>query len=446
MNDQELDPIAVDKDISRGASALRGWRRLLRTDVEQAAQEAWFDGARSVTTRTSFRWACSLGSGDPLREPLRRWIYVLAVWRIAQPFVARVERMRQACRIRLEDPEVAVASCRDILHRALADPIPERKGRWIDALGKHAGAVASAEKDLAAAVDEISSRLGVADPRELCVACEPDVVVEQARELLRRTDDLARELFAPARTFAGLLERLVARDVPGIWPARLTAGWLGDLFRKTALLEGVAIDLGPLPPTIGASSFMRGLGRFGAAYARAATERSGLFVLHNDAAEGHPQRRGALFASLLCDPVFLRKKLGFSREVSQSVSRALARTALAAARLEATRCTVELAKAPGSEVQEAVEAAFWVPVPRSLSGTLPRPRQGALSRLAATLRTAVDREELVQRFDEDWFDNPRAIATLREEDAGPRRAAVSSAELSESVRRFAGALERLASG
>jgi hypothetical protein len=436
------DPIAIDKTIARAAAALRAWRRRLRSEAG-GADDPWFEGTRHVTTRAAFRWACDLPESDPLREPFRRWIYVLAVSRIAEPAIVAVERLRQTRDIEIDRPEAMVASVRDVVGRAIAEPAAARAEQWFDALGDRTGALRSAESDLASAREEIASRLGVADPSEMQAACSRNAILLEARDLLGRTDDLARAVFEPVETLAGLLPILIAREVPGTWPARLSGRWLGDLFRTTTLADGLSIDLGPLPRTIGASSFVRGLARFGAAYARAASDRAGPFVLSNDATDSHALRRGALFAMLLVDPVFLTKKLGFSKEASGSVARALGRTLLGAVRLEAVRSTVDFARASNAEVADAVERAWCVRTRPALSAVLPRARLDAPSRLVGVLLAAIDRDQLVARFDEDWFDNPRAAAWLRERDAVLRPAALPDLDLSQSARRLAARAEAL---
>src|SRR5205823_5153249 len=162
--------------------------------------------------------------------------------------------------------------------------------------------------------------------------------------------------------------------------------------------EGLSVDLGPMPAPLGASSFARGLARFGSAYARAAVASGGgWFVQRSDPSELHPLRRGALFASLLIDPLFLRRKLGLSRDASREAARALATAALASMRLAASQTQVDFALAQAERIEEATSEALRVSVGQGLSGVLPRPDGFAGERLVAALLANDDRETLRDR-------------------------------------------------
>jgi hypothetical protein len=226
-----------------------------------------------------------------------------------------------------------------------------------------------------------------------------------------------------------------------VWPPRPSARWLFDQFQSTDLLDGLSLDLGPTPTSLGASSFARTLARFGAAYVRAAASSSAPFALAHDPADAHPLRRGALFASLLADPIYLRKQLGFSRDAAEKAARSLAATFLAEARLAATRALVDLALASGNSIQEVVEHALFTRVPAALSGVLPRPCRLAPLRLAAMFLATDDREALRAEFDEDWFLNPRALFFLRERDEAFRWARPPKELLLGSSERLARVLE-----
>jgi hypothetical protein len=438
------DPSTIDWAITCADAAHRSWRRLLRSDADQAAGEVWFENTRQVTTRTAFEWATALPKSDPLRDPFRRWVYRLTVARVAQPAIVAVERCRQIREIPIEQPNPALMSVGEIVRLALADRVEGRREQRIAALRGRTGALEIAERDLAEVKGEISSRLGVGDPYEMEAACGRGAIAEQARDLLKRTDELAKAIFEPKRVLTGVLSILIARDVAGTWPAKLSERWLGELFCTTKLLDGLSIDVGPLPPTLGASSFMRGLARFGAACARAACDNAGPFVLSNDATDTHALRRGALFAMLLTDPVFLTKKVGLSKTESMSVARSLGCTLLGAVRLQAVRCNVDISRLSPAEIADAIHEAWRVPAAPWLSGVLPRACHQAPTRLAAVLLAARDRDAMVDEFDEDWFDNPRAAQWMRGQDAAPRCAAIADDELSGSARLLAGRIEEIA--
>jgi hypothetical protein len=165
---------------------------------------------------------------------------------------------------------------------------------------------------------------------------------------------------------------------------------------------------------------------------------AGSFPVASDASEVHPMRRGALFAALLLDPVFLRKKLGMSREAAATTARRLAVTALARVRLDAVRTAIDFALAEPLTIEESASDALQVRVPRTLAGLIPRPSTRAPAELVGALLAAGDRETMRDQFDEDWFENPRALASLREVDATRPPSHVNDA--------LDGAASRLAAG
>jgi len=65
---------------------------------------------------------------------------------------------------------------------------------------------------------------------------------------------------------------------------------------------------------------------------------------------------------------------------------------------------------------------------------VPSLRPGDGVALAGALLSAVHRREIIERHDEDWFQNPRAIAELRHEDSLARDPAlISLAEMHRAV-------------
>src|SRR5262249_36176617 len=124
---------------------------------------------------------------------------------------------------------------------------------------------------------------------------------------------------------------------------------------------------------------------FGAAYARAAVLEGPSFAAQSDPSDLHPMRRGALFGTLLVDPIFLRKKLDMSRDAAAKTTRRVAATLLAQVRLDATRTLVDFATSAPSEIEEATTDAFKVRVPREWAGVLPRPDPRASPSLAGVL-------------------------------------------------------------
>jgi hypothetical protein len=414
-----IDFRRLDKDIARAAKAERAWLRMLRSDALQASSEAWFEPVRHVTTRTTFQEIAELSTSDPLRDPMLAWVQRLALTRICGAQLVHAAHVRQNATFQLDEPERGTFSARDLVAHLLVATDTEGARAWSRALEETGRAVLAAERALRQAELEIIGRLGAAE-LSLDSPYPRDALLQEATRFISRTDDVTSSAFGEEKDLATLVQRVLARDVPGVWPTRSNARWLLDQFQATEFLGGLALDLGPVPATLGASSFARSLARFGAAYARAAASRTEMFVIGHDPTDAHPLRRGALFASLLVDPLYLRRQLGFSRPAAEKAARALAGTLLAEARLCAARTTVDIALCAASEIHELMEHALKIRVSPELSGVLPRACRQAPLRFASMLLAGDDREMLRAEFDEDWFRNPRALFFLRERDEAYR--------------------------
>lgn len=410
-----LDLFALDRDIARGVRAVRAFHRALRRDLPRAEEDHPLASVRWVSGQTSFDEISKLQPDDPLREPLRRWIFHLALVRIAREPTLRVARAWHEESLRLERPEPLQTSPRDLVGRILRERVLAKRALFIEGLSAGAPRLSQIQKDRDEALVEIASRLGVEDPWSMWLGFSHAESQALARDLLDRTEDLAGQLFAGANDPSDFLELLLARDVKGSFPQR-TGRWVEPLFLRTPLLAGLSIDPGRMPEALGASSFVRALARFGAAYTRAALPREAPFVLANDPADLHPQRRGALFASLLAEPVFLQRAMGLSRDEARAAKRVVARSILGSLRFEAARTLSGDARTPAGDVEDLLSRASFVEWPRPLAHVLPRASFLAPVRLIAAISAAEDRLAMIQRFDEDWFRNPHALRHLREED------------------------------
>lgn len=441
-----VDLLSLDRDVGRAAGASGAWLRALRAAPAEGAELAPLEGALRWTS-TRGTWAAlhdAAPDGHPMRDPMRRWVLRLCLARIGRATIAAAEELRDAPRVRTETPEATTLSPRDAVRRALAERAEERRRAWLRALDGQVGALASAARARDEALAEIAARLGVADARALLLPCDPEAIARAAEETLAATADLAAARLGGCEDLAGLVSRTLAREVAGVWPAHLVARTLAAPFAGTALLEGVSLDLGPLPRALGAASWARALARFGAAWSRGAAPRSAPFVLAHDPTDARAHRRGALFGALVVDPAFLRHALGLSREAARSAARTLATTLLAAVRLEAARTLVGDARTPLAESSERLAAALGVHVPRGLAHVLPRDERRAPVRLLGALGAVADRAALVASHDEDWFRNPRALAALRGDEGTLADHAVDPASLDGAPRALARALEELA--
>ena len=391
---------------------------------------------------------------DDHRVALREWVFALTLDRVLWADSARLAAARRAVSVTLDRTDLGrlQISPRDLLHRVIAEPEPRRRRLLAEVLEQGAFAVQDAARIYEERRLEAARRLP-ADLDRLEIPLDP-TVIEGAPAITRRAalDAIAEatlretEALTPRaeRSWDEAIDASVGRAQAEGWPARLGARWIEGLFHPTSLTEGLRLDLGPLPRALGASSFARALGAFGAALADVDGPRSLPFTLACAPFDLRRARRSALFASLVADPVFGQRMLGLGRDAARDQARGVARSLGVAVRLAAARCLfrglLQLPEGPrASRFEEITAATLGAPIPPALAGVVPRLGPADATTFLGLLLGALDRRALIERFDEDWFRNPRAAHAIREEDAAPapfRRApaALAAAGVSEIVR------------
>src|SRR5262249_38881735 len=146
---------------------------------------------------------------------------------------------------------------------------------------------------------------------------------------------------------------------------------------------------------IGAASFARALGAFGAALAHEGAAR-GFFALAHAPFDLRKARRAALFAGLAADPIFFTRALGLGRGRARDQARGVARALLISLRLDAARVLLRGAlslprREREARFEEITAAALGVPIPPSLAGVVPRLGPDDPARFAGALLAARDR-------------------------------------------------------
>jgi hypothetical protein len=391
---------------------------------------------------------------DDHRVALREWVFALTLDRVLWADAARLAAARRAVSVTIDRTDLGrlQISPRDLLHRVIAEPEPRRRRLLAEVLEQGAFAVQDAARLHDERRAEAARRLP-ADLDRLEIPLDP-AVIEGAPAVTRRAaldalaDDVLRrtEPLVPRaeRSWDEAIDAGVGRAQAEGWPSRLGARWIEGLFHATSLTEGLRLELGPLPRALGASSFARALGAFGAALADADGPRSLPFSLACAPFDLRRARRSALFASLVADPVFGHRMLGLGRDAARDQARGVARSLGLAVRLAAARALFRgLLQLPesarASRFEEITAATLGAPIPPALAGVVPRLAPADATTLLGLLLGALDRRALIERFDEDWFRNPHAARAIREEDAAPapfRRApaALVAAGASEIVR------------
>jgi len=412
---QSLDTLRLDRAIADLASA-----RVAPFALPSAEEESGsFDRAipRQLASRDRVLELAER-SADPLARALRPWVEHLTIERVTRDDALRVVRALRGERhaTALEGGDVTIAE----LVRSIVEPRGDGERR-VRALAAITGRASGEIERLAERRREAARLLGVDLARRERAGVELDTLARAVERVAEATRIPYLELHERG-SFVRLVDRATARDAGEGWPVHLGPRWLQSTFERGALLAGLRLPALRFPPVLGAASFARGLAAFGAAVAQADRPRDLPFTVARSPDDTLTSRRAALFAGLVLEPSFHRRRLGLGRDRARAQVRVLARSALAWLRFAIVAWRAwELAATPGGarEAEEFAERWLEVDVPRGLGRVLPAARPDAAGVLVGALLGARARERLREGFDEDWFEHPRALEALRHEHHRP---------------------------
>jgi hypothetical protein len=169
---------------------------------------------------------------------------------------------------------------------------------------------------------------------------------------------------------------------------------------------------------LGAASFARALARVGGELAFADRAPGTPFALARDAFDLLEARRSALFAGLVLEPAFHARVLGLGPARAREQTRKIARAALVWVRVAGLRALAWSALASGAHADhypDLAERCLGRPLPPDFAAVFPSASPRSALELAAIFSSVRDRMRLRDRFDDDWFANPRAHEALRHE-------------------------------
>jgi hypothetical protein len=412
----ETDPWRLSGQIERAARSWRAWRRALLTgagwDDDPFAEE------RTATTRATFRWVGSLDASDPLREPLRRWVYRLLEQRVNRDYLVEVRRLGSAGLHPLARPLGGEWSLAEMLRRALAEPA--RRKAWLEAWAEKTSPLSSAVGILWQRRREVARGLGLDHPDE--IESPAPELTEVARGWLEASDDLWTAL--RVRDMSRYLEVASGTGAEEGWPARLTLRSVTGLLGAPEWLSGVDFQPGRLPKALVPASFPRALARLGAAWSDALGPSDQPFVVAHDAYGIRRRALGALWGTLPLGSEFVRRQLSVPAYRRSAHLRALAVVLLSEVRRAALGVLLRaaaLGRVGGSaeELPGLSRQALGVTLRPEWAGALVRLHVDTPHRFAGWLLGVARAELLRETHDSDWFRNPRAIEELRAEAGSP---------------------------
>jgi hypothetical protein len=407
---EPVDPLFLNRTIREAALGSRRWLRRLRTGAGFEVDP--FSATRWVAGQTAFRAIEDLPPDDPLRAPLRAWVYRLIQLRVNREVVAAVHFERYAQDVVLDGPSRLRAPPAVALERALAEP--SRRRGWLAACIPQLNRVAALARRHEERRQEVAVRLGLASPDAI------ESPSPRTRELARGWLEASADAFADGKPgdLTEWVDQASAPEATEGFPRTLGPFTLQGWFRDDELLRGLDLDPGAFPASTSAASSLRALARLGAAWVDGAARTDLPFVIAHDPYGLKRRHVGAIFAVLPLVPSFAQRAMGVGKSKWQTQLRHLRRAVLLESRAAAMRVLVRPAAFAGERAhfeayQGFGEEALGFAPPRECAGALFRPHDDDSQRFMGLLLAASTHADLRERYDEDWYRNPRAIEELR---------------------------------
>lgn len=442
------DLASLDREVARGAASLARWRANLARDPQANADEDPLEPVRRVAGKATWEALGDLVPSAvdvPLRDALRQWVVALLQARLGRDDEVAWALAASEPTLRYAGEPPALASWRQAWRGVVSARSVGDARLWLQTAEEAGPRLAGIARTRAGKRLEIAGRLGLAHPWEAVVPATRDTLRAAAERLLSATEDLSRATWKPVLRDgagpAGVLHAAVARDAPEGWPAQLVARWLEETFGVA--VRGVRPVLPPLPPALGAASFARAIGTLGFALRVASVARATPFALGFEPGARAEHRLGFALAGLVADPAWQTRALGVGRR-AEAQARVLARTMLLDTRIEAARLllTDDAAPAPADRFEELGERVLGSPLDARLRGAWPASRDDLPARWVARLEALPMVDGLRERFDDDWYRNPKAWAHVRAVSAVASREPVEAGPLDAHVDVLVRAFER----
>jgi hypothetical protein len=446
MNLAGMDLRALDARIARAERAKGQILARLRTKDERddARRVDPFVDVREVTGQSLFRELSSAEVSPieaPHRDALRRWVHELLQARIGWELLldeADAIHERDPTRSSALSPSTAngVLSTYDEARRALVEASSLRATEEaLERMSAQAGPVAATRLEQRARRFEAAKRLGLEHPWALATQGSVAAVTTLAQAILDGTEALLKQLAKERRrrfdemagpavmTPAVVMVDAHARDASEGWPAKVGRRWFEETFRAVAPRSPGPVEL---PLSLGGASFLRGARAWGSALRLSGVARSLPYALARDPYPTEAFVVGDAFAMTLASPVFAKRKLGLPVRMASSHARALRRVLFAELRRLAADVLFGARHAVEDDLAEELTTRLYGrALPTLLArafacgGFAGKARIVAPARLVSALRAFAFVGSLVERFDEDWFDNPRAGLFLATIGSGP---------------------------
>jgi hypothetical protein len=421
-----LDLLGLDRDVARAARSLERWRSegAARPDDDEPVDP--FEGVRHVASKSTWDALAAAAPSAldvPLRDALKRWVAAFLLARLNLGDEITLARASAEPVVAFDGDPPRLETWHGLWRAIAASRTAAEARRWLQAGAGATAPLAEVNRRRAARRVEAARRLGAEHPWSLATGVSAGAVRAAASRLLDATEDIARasrrEALGGSSDAAAVIHLAVGRDAGDGWPAHLTPRWVDEAVGAAA--SGLKVALPPLPPALGAASFARALRLFGRRLRLASSPASLPFGLRREPAFVAARRSGDVFGALVAEQEFHARVLHLAHRRAAAQARVLARTALVEARLEAARTILadDARFAPADTFDELTTRAFGAPLDLRYAAAWPSPRDDDPAAFLGLVGAQALRQTLRERFDVDWFRNPRAWAHLRASSAAP---------------------------
>ena len=454
MADPLVDLLALDRDVRRAAQRLeqlRHWHALGTKEGRDKARSFDPFDARHVAVKATYD---ALGKDTPslldvpLRDGLLRWVHELLQARVGLDLAFTDADEESELDPRLSASQLAELKAQDLARIAVGPGEPpaakDTRGHvahtYRDAFraivtspneglasaaltraGELSLRVAAVRKERRERRFEAARRIGLAHPWALASTHD---VRALALSFLDASEPLAVALFKRARKDAAApwrassaIQLALGHGAQQGWPAYLGQRWLDETF---AAIAPRGVEIAPPPEPLGSATFLRAAMAWGFAWRTSGAARSLPFALARDPYPVPAHRFGFAMASVVAEPAFQRRALDLPSRSASAQSRVLRTTMFLEARTLAARAALSADEASSASLFEEITLrVFGAPLPASLRDAWPDPRAGEPAQLLGLLGTQAFLRDLVHRYDDDWFRNPKAGKHLTSLACGP---------------------------
>lgn len=437
---EPIDLTKLDRDVRLAAARVEARRAALTAAPAEDRSEP-FGELRSVAGQSTYRALVEAKPSIveiPHRDALLRWVHELLQARIGHDLVldeadvvhavdprlskrALQEHEKKAADATYLPIETTPRTIAEAWRAMLTATDPVRAASALERLADLAPPLGAVRKEQRTRRFEAARRLGLAHPWALATTAD---ILGLARELLDATESIARQVQRDAQKKSDVawrapssMQLALAREAQEGWPARPISRWLDDVFRP---LVPRGLSVKGLPQALGGATFVRAAATWGFTWKIAATPRSMPFALGRDPYPAPAHRFGFAIAHVVTEPAFQRRALELPSRIAASQSRILRITTLLHARALAARVVLGATEQVDANLfEEMTMRSFGTPLPSSMLDAWPAPRIDDPTRLLALLDTPSFVKSIVDRYDEDWFRNPKAGTHLTGLACGP---------------------------